>query len=456
MRADRVVIEPFAYDSIGELEIKKEIGSHATACVSGILEKGADEGLLERISPDETATIKAISMDGEETVLFRGLIENISLKTEAGLKSLKFTAISHTCLLDRKKQARVFQDTEASFRDIAKYIGEENGARVICTEGKEEKTGRLIVQYQETDWAFLKRIASMIHTVIVADHGSGRVSFSLGMPKLKKGELGDILSQAVRSLDGACQAESGTAYRKDGALVFQVETREALELCTPVYFQGRDCVICKATGRLEGKELIHVYELARTGDIRTAERMNAEISGTSLDGTVYEVSNDCLKVRFPEDVHKPAVWFPYATVYSSPDGTGWYCMPEKGDAVRVYFQDFDERKAVAFNSIHLACGLREDPEIQYIRSPHDKEIRFEPSAIRITNHQGISVVLDDKKGITLESASDIVAIAGGDIDIQSQRELNVTGDKGIMIRQGDNRIEVKDGIRQVAREIWQR
>ena len=25
MRADRVVIEPFAYDSIGELEIKKEI-----------------------------------------------------------------------------------------------------------------------------------------------------------------------------------------------------------------------------------------------------------------------------------------------------------------------------------------------------------------------------------------------------------------------------------------------
>ena len=64
--------------------------------------------------------------------------------------------------------------------------------------------------------------------------------------------------------------------------------------------------------------------------------------------------------------------------------------------------------------------------------------------------------MDDKKGITLESASDIVAIAGGDIDIQSQRELNVTGDKGIMIRQGDNRIEVKDGIRQVAQEIWQR
>lgn len=40
MRADRVVIEPFAYDSIGELEIKKEIGSHATARVSGILERG--------------------------------------------------------------------------------------------------------------------------------------------------------------------------------------------------------------------------------------------------------------------------------------------------------------------------------------------------------------------------------------------------------------------------------
>ena len=29
--------------------------------------------------------------------------------------------------------------------------------------------------------------------------------------------------------------------------------------------------------------------------------------------------------------------FPYATVYSTPDGTGWYCMPEIGDAVRLYF-----------------------------------------------------------------------------------------------------------------------
>lgn len=457
MKADRIIIEPFVFDHLQELEIEKRINNHAMVTLCGILDKDTDEKILENMSPNEVVTIKASSIDGEDIILFKGLIAKISLKVDCGLKSLKLWAYSHTCLLDKEKKIRIFQDTCNSFMELAKYIGSQNQSRVICTEGKEQKTGRLIVQYQETDWEFLKRISSIIHTFVVADNINGRVSFSMGAPKLKKGEIGEVLCHTVRTFEkNALNLEKEMDYVKKGVYIFLVETRDILELCTPITFQGRECMICSVKSILQGKELINTYELVEIRGIKTSEKKNTQISGISLDGVVHKVSQDHLQIRFPQDVNSPAMWFPYATVYSSPDGTGWYCMPEEGDSVRVYFPDSDETKAVAISSTHLTCELHEDPQIKYIRSSHEKEIRFEPSAIRITNHKGISVILDDKKGLTLESNTDIFALAEGNIEIQSGKELNIMGNQGITIRQGDNIIEVKDGIRQTAKKIQQR
>lgn len=131
-------------------------------------------------------------------------------------------------------------------------------------------------------------------------------------------------------------------------------------------------------------------------------------------------------------------------------------MPEIGDAVRVYFPDKEESHGVAVNMIHLTCGMREEPEIKYIRSPYDKEIRFEPGTITLTNHKGMSVVLDDKRGISLKSGRDVVILSEGDIEMNSKKNIRITGDQGVIARQGDNRIEIEDGIRQIARTISQK
>lgn len=74
----------------------------------------------------------------------------------------------------------------------------------------------------------------------------------------------------------------------------------------------------------------------------------------------------------------------------------------------------------------------------------------------MTNNKGLSVVLDDKRGIVIKSSGDILAQADGDVEVRSGKEMRVTGDKGVFIRQGDNRMEVRDGIRQVGRRIEQR
>lgn len=458
MKIERFIVHPFPFITFESLHISKEINNHAFAYVSGILNNNIENDFLDKISASEVINIKGYSEDGEENILFRGLISKVSLKTENGVKFLEVWACSHTCLMDYKKHTRIFQDTHQTYQEIAKYIKTQNQASMVCTEGKGQETGRLIVQYEETDWEFIKRLASMLHTIIVADSKNDKISFSFGPTKPPLAELKDFSFQTTRNLQefkNFKQNGMKNCHEED-FIVYQVKTRELLELCVPVNFLERKCLVKKIEISLQGNELINVYDLVEERGLNTLEIPHHNISGVSLEGTIFQVSQDQVQVKFIHDVTVPCIWFPYATVYSSPDGTGWYCMPEKRDAVRVYFPDKDEGNAFAVSSVHLTCGLRKNPDVKYIRSSHEKEILFEPTRIQITNNKGISVVLDDSKGIIIKSSKDILAAIKGNIELESGKEINITGGKGITLTQGDSKIEVKDGIRQTARNIAQK
>lgn len=458
MKSERIVVEPFSYSVLTDIEIKEKINEHGSARIKGILDKGTGDDVLEKVNADEVITIKTISDNGESVVLFRGVICQISLSIEGGVKLLEIYAKSHTYLMDIKKKVRVFQDTTQTFSELAAYVGRENGARFISSEGKEQAIGQMVIQYQETDWEFLKRMASMIHTVIVADCINGRISFSLGPSKPSKKEIQDPICQTKRDLAGYhFQKENG---RKDcmerDTFSLIVTTRELLGLCTPIPVLKREYYVKEIERHLVGSEMMNTYELVLSSGLKAGRIMNHRIAGISMDGKVSQVEQDRIQVRFPQDINKPFIWFPYATSYSSPDGTGWYCMPEIGDAVRVYFPGEDECRGVAINMIHLTCDLREQPDIKYIRSPYKKEIRFEPGAIRITNHQGTSIELEDRRGIKIKSGRDVLIMAEGNIEMHGKKEMQIIGDKGVVARQGDNKIEIKDGIQQIARTISQK
>ena len=66
-----------------------------------------------------------------------------------------------------------------------------------------------------------------------------------------------------------------------------------------------------------------------------------------------------VQVQFDEDENKEGCgrhWFDFATVYSTPDGAGWYCMPEVGDEVRVVFPDNYEEHAYVASSVHVGAA----------------------------------------------------------------------------------------------------
>ena len=71
------------------------------------------------------------------------------------------------------------------------------------------------------------------------------------------------------------------------------------------------------------------------------------------------VRADVVRVSLRTDARKETgKWFSFSTVYSSPDGSGWYCMPEPGDEIRLYFPTEQEKHGYVISAVHLPVKHR--------------------------------------------------------------------------------------------------
>ena len=151
-------------------------------------------------------------------------------------------------------------------------------------------------------------------------------------------------------------------------------------------------------------------------------------------------------------------WFPFSTVYSSPDGSGWYCMPEPGDEIRLYFPTEQEKHAYVISSVHLpvtaqtsssgqqsaAAGAsaspqqtaanngkaaelnpgvcRCDPTHKTIYTSSKKMVDLSEHSILLDAGNGMRILLDDTAGISIESHLGVSIKSDSFIDISSLNE----------------------------------
>ena len=90
--------------------------------------------------------------------------------------------------------------------------------------------GRMLLQYRETDWAFLKRVASRSHAVLIPDILGNAPRFSVG-PMKQQAELQDG-SHVVAKRDASWyQAALGSgleAYEEQ--YIYHLHSRQRLNL----------------------------------------------------------------------------------------------------------------------------------------------------------------------------------------------------------------------------------
>ncbi|MCM1251961.1 MAG: contractile injection system protein, VgrG/Pvc8 family [Clostridium sp.] len=456
MRDYQIKIEPFAYIALQEFTINRTINEHAKATLIMRIKDEWKEEYMGILAEETWVRITGIDKaDGGEinTVLFHGIVTGYSFSQDGYETLMKLDMTSGTILMDLKQHFRVFQREETLCADIHRKIAAAYpDNQVLCTEGGEDKTEGVLVQFQETDWEFLKRLAGRTGLYLVPDALKKGVKYTIGLPEGTKRTIEtdklqtklDINEYMEKSRNGMTSLQSGDMVE------LVIESREIFQLGDAVPYNGKEYFICKIQTSYQGAECSHAYFLRTKEALRVLPIENKAQQGCSFDAVITDVNKDKVQVEIMQDEWKAAdgkKWFLYSTVYSSADGTGWYCMPEIGDSVRFYVPDKSENSFI-LSAVHKETdSARQNPDYKSLKTKYGKEILFTPDSILMTNNNGMMVELNDSEGITIASDKDIFIQADSNLTISSSAaSLLIAADDKVQVKQGGTTMTLSDDI----------
>ena len=285
----------------------------------------------------------------------------MEIKEEKGYRIADIQAVSGTILLDQKKSNRVFQKKVQTYMGIASTVTADTEHSACILPGSDMRTGGTLIQYQETDWRFLKRMASQLGLPLVPDTSYYYPRFYLGLPEGEKRELGEIISCDL-CFDGRYYAVSGKCLvDREDFICYDVVTRTSLSLGDRVTYEGRELLVSRKKTELAGGEVIFTYRLAGNSYTWVPWEDNPDYTGMSFVGSIVGTQGEQVEVAF--DIDKSAAG---GNRYGFAPATGnlMYCMPQKGTKTALYIGNGDEAQGIATGCIRTNGSTCEGTTIE--------------------------------------------------------------------------------------------
>ncbi|MGG4095010.1 hypothetical protein [Paenibacillus lautus] len=475
--------EELAIENV-QLTIEKKLNEHTLARLKGrVKQDNFDQFVLTTNA--ETNLVIEYQVGEDKILLFNGVIVKIESESEGieqnAIYYLEIEALSYTYLMDIQHKRRSFQDVNITYYHLIKtVIKEYSGSDCLDYATEKETLNSIVMQYQETDWQFIKRMASRFYAPIIANHTSDSPKFTVGVrPASTVTKLENLNYKVVKNV-GAFRNNVHN-YRihstESDYMFYEVTTKgndtKSLEIGDSVLYKGRTFYIVSAKAMVKHHILSHIYTLSASNGFFTPPIFNETIAGLTIQGTVIKVSRNLLKVRLdidPEQSAEKAHWLKYSTFYST-----WYCMPEVGDRVNVHFPTKDESDAIVINSIkHASSGsfkqsndgnstaaagssrggssqaglsipnaqtptaqkkqnfdfenLSQNEKVKMIVTPSGKMIILDD------NSSSVSIVCNDSTYIRLADSGDISIFTESDITFESKADINFSAEEMIYMK----------------------
>jgi len=397
--------------------------------------------------------------DDEDNItdLFQGIVTKVGIKAKNDVRTLEIEALSKTFLMDIRKNNSSFQNENLTYDDI--YNQKNNGYdNVVMVDNVTNgtKIDKLIVQYRETDWEFLKRLASHFNVALIPECQLSGIKYSLGgSGDSKVYEINEFNYSIEKGLQEYSIKASNEDYELNdiNLISYEVTTSQIMNLYNEVSFKGRKLLVYKCEIEMSGGVLSNKYILRDENGMKIRRTYNNKIVGISLQGRVLATEKDKVKVSLEIDgspaESEGARWFEFATIFSSADGTGWYCMPEIEDVVRLYFPDNEEKNSYVISSMHYTSSdsnKRNDPSVKSIGTKYGKEIVMSPGSVEIIGNGNLLMRMTDDGGIEVNSDKKIILDADGDIEIKGGGKVTIKGKKGINLTQAGAKMVIKDDV----------
>lgn len=442
MRDELIRVKPFDFIDYLEIRGSQAFGSHGRLKITGHILAEKEQEYISLLTDETWVHVNAVTYDGVIKNVFKGIILDADIDKVGNTCILTLDLITGSYLMDIARHIRSFQDEGITYDSLLGVIAEEYRNSVYkMTVGKEITIPGFILQYNETDWEFARRMAGRFGTDIYPDSAYEGTKFYFGEPDTGAGP--EINTN-----------EYSVVKRNHEAICYVVRLRELYHLGEWLRFNGMAVWVAGIETVLDGSELYHTYHLLKKNETRVKVRHNDKCVGASLIGTVCAVEKDKVQVELEKDENKDRAgkrWFLYATPYSSPDGTGWYCMPETGDRIRLRIPSDYEEEAYVVSSVHMDSENgeeRQNPDFKSIMNKQGKEILFTPKSLIMTNNAGMSIEILDNEGINIKSNKDIMISAADSIEITSTNaKLELYAKDNLVLQQGNTQMNMDGDMR---------
>jgi len=469
--------EQYLVTHLQEFQLIQKVNDHVRLHFKGITSAEIATKCME--AKAEEALIQVYQLDTQpKSLIFQGLLTTIRKNVKNSVFEIEAEALSATCRLDIKRRNRSFQDKEMLFKDLFKLVLGSEEAFTLVSGYETEKIKNFYLQYEETDWEFLIRMASRLNTVVVADPIAAKPKVTIGMPQIKGTARPNQLNYHVEK-DFAVQrvlTENNYLTKSITGLNYYhiEEPHEILEIGFPITFNNETMKVLESKAVLSGSTIVNQCIITTPEGFKQAPKYNNELVGLTVDATMQAVSKtksrdqsgnpvDRVKIKFNfenETFDETKAWpFPYATYYGAEGSAGWYCMPEIGDRLKVYFPSRDESQAFVTTSLRQKDTDRmKDPNVKYYRNSHGKSIVLSKDEIVIIgkdDNQGkVLIRLNESNGVLIYSdlSTEVSTSNGGDINLAAGRDIKVVAQNKVVLKNDKTSIYI-DGNGQVCTHI---
>ena len=397
-------------------------GEHPVIEIQGEISKDYNVSDIIKRLQNQIIKVKNRTSSGEYVTIFCGYIDEVEVnESYEDSYNVMIKLISSSCKVDHKKYYRSYQDVKKNHKDIILQVANDlTSANVQCDFHKDKPIGMPLIQYYETNWEFIKRVASECNEAVLVDERSEILRLIIGSKK--KASKGTIKSTrySMGVSDNYFKKKAfANNMDKFNFSYVEVETKDIYSVGDTVTFDGVKYIICEKRSRLDGSELLFKYILGSEEYLYQKEFNNLLLAGCTILGTVEKTSNETLELNLElQDENDNSTKYPYEWVPET--GNLMYCMPKVGTKVSLYFASASEKSAKAINCIRTNASSSGDgiykKEEKTFATEHDKGMVLAPDFLLIAtqqvNEKTSQIMMVDDEGTLAVTKNKIVFNAG--------------------------------------------
>ena len=406
--------------------IKKIFGEHSICKFRMIVHADEAAALMNKIG--EPLAV----MFGVENPMpvFFGEIYEIALERAISRTCIEVVAFSDSKKTDVEEHTRLFQNPKKTFGEILTptRLKLKNCRLNLPSELAMKKYEKILLQNQETNFEFIKRLANYCGTRLwVVDTRQGKAAFTVGHC------LEDSAHRLSQEDIFFCRPG-----RKKNLKTMHLVTKKYFSLGTTVYIGNDTCkylITALEIRQVHGTDEIF-YELEeykpkkisfKSSPLEKTVKLKAHVKNSRDAENLGRIQ---VQVDDAEDEDTEKSWLPYHSPYSGKAG-GIVFMPDNGDAVDLFFSNDECFVCSTFreNKLQEECQKVAD---KYIGNNSLQRIFWRENSLELLSSE--NKIFLDKDKIELTVGENKILVDKESIVLQTPKNKLFLSDKGIKIQ----------------------